>query len=184
MSWEAEAVRWANGLVGRWPVLDRVMYELADGWSPFLLIGLAVAYWIWREKREALVPVASLTAGILVADFLGARLKYAVARPRPCHVLDAWQDVAGCGAAFSMPSNHVLNTAVAAGFLQVLYPKSGWIMWPLVALQTFSRMFIAAHYPSDGVVGALMGAAIGVGTALLLLSWRRRRGGLSLAAES
>ncbi|MFV1988109.1 MAG: phosphatase PAP2 family protein [Gemmatimonadota bacterium] len=184
MNWEAEAVRWANGLVGRSAVLDGIMAQLSDGWIPWALIALAIGYWVWRERRRAFAPLLSLTGVVLLADFAGAQLKAAVGRPRPCQVFEVWNRVGGCGTAFSMPSNHVLNTAAAAGFLQVLYPKSGWIMWPLVVVQAFSRMFVAAHYPTDVLVGALVGSALGVGLGLLLAAWRRRRGGLDLAPEA
>ncbi len=157
------------------------MVQLSGGWVPWALIALAIGVWVWRERRQAFVPLLSLTGGVLLADFAGAQIKSAVGRPRPCHVFEVWNVIGGCGGAFSMPSNHVLNTAAAAGFLQVLYPKSGWIMWPLVAVQAFSRMFVAAHYPTDVLVGGLIGSAMGVGLGLLLVGWRRRRGGLSLA---
>lgn len=183
MNWEVATVRWANGLVGWSPVLDSVMYQLSDGWIPFIPLAIVIGIWIWKQRRKALLPVASLTIGILLADFVGARIKSAVGRPRPCHVFEEWNRLGGCGGAFSMPSNHVLNTAVAAGFLQVLYPKSGWFMWPLVAIQAFSRMFVAAHYPSDVLVGGLLGSAIGVGLGLALINWRRRRAVPGLATQ-
>jgi membrane-associated phospholipid phosphatase len=176
LNWEAATVRWVNGLVGRSQILDATMFQLSEGWLPFVPVAFAIAFWIWKERRQAILSVFSLTVGILLADFVGARIKSLVGRPRPCQVFEEWNRLGGCGGAFSMPSNHVLNTAVAAGFLQVLYPKSGWFMWPLVGVQAFSRLFVAAHYPSDVLVGGLIGGVIGVGLGLLLLRWRRPGG--------
>jgi undecaprenyl-diphosphatase len=76
---------------------------------------------------------------------------------------------------FSFPSNHAANTAALAAFLQVLYPKSGWITWPIVAVVGFSRVFIGAHYVTDVLGGWMLGGVIGGGTAWLLLQWPRFR---------
>jgi membrane-associated phospholipid phosphatase len=168
--WEEAVVRWANGFAGRSAALDTVMAQLSHGWWPFLLVAIAVAYWLWRERRRGLYEFATLAVGIGLADFIGSRIKHLVGRPRPCSTLEGLHPIAGCGEAFSMPSNHVLNLAVAAGFLQVLYPRSGWILWPLLAIQAFSRLYVGAHYPTDALAGAVLGVAIG---AALGIGFRR-----------
>ncbi|MFO0733789.1 MAG: phosphatase PAP2 family protein [Nitrospiraceae bacterium] len=82
----------------------------------------------------------------------------------PCLTLQNVHALLGCGKAFSFPSNHAVNTAAAAAFFQVLYPRSGWISWPLVAA-IGSR--IGAHYLSDVMGGWVIGRAIGAGVAAL-----------------
>jgi undecaprenyl-diphosphatase len=64
-----------------------------------------------------------------------------------------------------------MNTAAAAAFFQVLYPRSGWISWPLVAAIGLSRVYIGAHYATDVAGGWIIGGAIGGAAAWLL---RRR----------
>jgi undecaprenyl-diphosphatase len=76
---------------------------------------------------------------------------------------------------YSFPSNHALNTAAAAAFLQVLYPTSGWISWPIVALVGFSRVYVGAHYVSDIFASWLMGGLSGAAVAWLLLQWPQFR---------
>lgn len=174
MSWEETVVVWVNGLAGRSAVLDWVMFQLADGRLWIVPVVGALGWWLWKERSRAAVAILALAAGIGVGDFIGSRLKVALARPRPCRVLESWHEIAGCGGAYSMPSNHMLNSVLAASFLQVLYPRSGFIMWPLVILNGLSRLFTAAHYPSDVLVGALMGGAIGSALGAAILSARRR----------
>ncbi len=160
-----------NGLAGRSGLVDQIMLELGHGRN-FLIPGLLVfAYWFWRRRREALVGVSTLTGVIIIGDFIGAQLKHLAARPRPCQVLQQVHEIVTCGGTFSFPSNHALNTATAAAFFQTLYPMTGWVSWPLVAVIGFSRVYLGGHYVSDVLGGWTIGGGIGVAAALLLSRW-------------
>jgi len=137
-------------------------------WIPGFLL---MAYLLWRNWRQALLLVPSLTALVLIGDLLGAQVKHLVARDRPCHILTVMHQLVGCGGTFSFPSNHALNTAAAAAFAQVLYPASGWVTWPVVAIVGFARVYVGAHYVTDVLGGWVIGGFLGVGAALLLLRW-------------
>jgi undecaprenyl-diphosphatase len=138
-------------------------------WVPGVLLAL---YWLWFSRREMVMAAPLLAASIVVLDFVGARLKEFVARPRPCMALSDVQQIEACGKVFSFPSNHAINTATAAAFLQVLYPRSGWVSWPLVLLIGLARVYIGAHYPTDVLAGWLIGGCCGAGAAWLLTRWR------------
>lgn len=118
-----------------------------------------------------------LGAAVGLTDFFGGQLKWVFERIRPCRAITEAAQIEpnGCGALFSFPSNHAANTAALAAFLQVLYPKSGWITWPIVALVGFSRVFIGAHYVTDVLGGWMLGGVIGGGAAWALLQWPRFR---------
>ncbi|HKN85304.1 MAG TPA: phosphatase PAP2 family protein, partial [Nitrospiraceae bacterium] len=121
--------RGINGLAEHSAIVDWSMLALAQS-SNLLLPGLFVFfYWLWLDKREALVGSVVLAGVIVVNDFIGAQVKHLVARPRPCRVLDHIHQLAGCGGTFSFPSNHAMNTAAAAAFAQMLYPACGWVTW-------------------------------------------------------
>src|SRR6478752_10676459 len=79
------------------------------------------------------VAASVRTELIGLLDFIGARIKHLVARPRPCLSIADLHHIQACGRNFSFPFKHAINTAAAA-FLQVLYPRSGWVSWPIVAL--------------------------------------------------
>jgi undecaprenyl-diphosphatase len=164
-----------SGLSGQSPGLDWLFLSLSDPdvlWVPAILLGL---YWLWLSPREAFIGAAVLGASIALLDFVGAQLKHLVARPRPCMAILQWHQLQACGKTFSFPSNHAINTATAAAFLQVLYPRSGWISWPIVGLVGMARVYIGAHYVTDVLGGWLIGGLSGAGIAWLLLQWPQFR---------
>lgn len=168
-----------NGLVGRSLAVDQFFLALGNPSTFYIPAALAVGYWIWTSLRESLVGGGALAAAVGLADFLGGQLKWVFERVRPCRAFDTIARIegSGCGGLFSFPSNHAINTAAAAAFIQVLYPKSGWVSWPIVALIGFSRVYISAHYVTDVLGGWAIGGAIGGGLAWVLLqlpSFRRK----------
>ena len=65
------------------------------------------------------------------------------------------------------------DAATAAAFLRVLYPRSGWISRPIVALGGFAPMYVGAHYVTDVSDRWLVGGLLGAGAVWLLLQWPR-----------
>ena len=175
MIWDVFFTHLINGLAGKHTWADWLFLTLSDPdmlWLPGILLG---SYWLWRSPREALIggPILGLSIGIL--DFMGAQLKYLAARPRPCVSMNDLVQLQACGKTFSFPSNHAVNTATAAAFFHVLYPRSGWISWPIVGLIGIGRVYIGAHYVSDVIGGWMIGALCGAGIAWLLLQGPRFR---------
>ncbi len=160
-----------NSLAGRSETLDWLMVELARPGNLYYPGALVAAYWIWKNWRECLIGAATLGGLIGLTDSFGTQVKGLVQRPRPCLRLQDVHELLGCGSAYSFPSNHAVNTAAAAAFFQVLYPRSGWVSWPLVAAIGISRVYIGAHYLSDVMGGWLLGGALGAGVAWMLSRW-------------
>jgi undecaprenyl-diphosphatase len=175
MSVDESIFRAINSLTGHSDTLDWFALTLSNSsilWTPGIIL---TGYWLWLSWREALLGAPLLAASIGLLDFLGARIKDLVARPRPCMALLDINQIEACGKTFGFPSNHAINTATAAAFFQVLYPRSGWVSWPLVGLIGLSRVYIGAHYVTDVLGGWTIGGLFGAGVAWLILRYSRVR---------
>lgn len=174
-----------NGLAGRSSFLDGVMLMLARPSTLWVPGGLVVAFLLWRNWRQAMVFLPSLFAIVLIGDFFGAQVKHLVARARPCHAMVVIHDLSGCGKTFSFPSNHAVNTAAAAAFAHVLFPGSGWVTWPIVAIVGVARVYVGAHYMTDVLGGWLIGGSLGVGAAWLIRRrlWQSRKRTVGLTSS-
>jgi membrane-associated phospholipid phosphatase len=165
------------------PVFDVVM-PLASGnalFAPLLFVaGILLA---WKGRARGVVCVLMLALVVPLGDGLVCNnLKHLVGRPRPETALPGVHrpgrsaaaatrsppasprdemdapasEAKGDGA--SMPSGHAWNWFAATMILLVYYRRSVWFMLPAAGLVGFSRIYNGSHYPSDVLVGAILGA--------------------------
>ena len=102
----------------------------------------------------------------LICAFLGPlaiglnyAIKLAVRRPRP--VLEGLPPLGGAPSSLSFPSAHAFSSfAVATAMFRVDPATAGAL---LVALAlSLGRPYLGMHYPSDVLVGALLGVLLGL----------------------
>jgi undecaprenyl-diphosphatase len=67
---------------------------------------------------------------------------------------------------YSFPSGHTLHAVSFAVVITYHYPLAGFAVGPFAVIVAVSRMVLGLHYPTDVVVGALLGVA----TAALVLA--------------
>lgn len=112
------------------------------------------------EGGAALPAVGRIAATALVGVLLYKLLKNNLVRERPYINHDNML----CGTApldrYSFPSGHTLH-AVSLSIMLVHYmPALAWIVIPFAVLVAASRVILGLHYPSDVIVGALLGTGL------------------------
>src|SRR4029453_17382299 len=114
-------------------------------------------------------------AGVLSREILVGSMKTAIDRPRPPASL-----IETSGAAF--PSGHAIATAVTAVGLVLVLAPPGPKRWRwevnaviLTSVMALSRVYLRAHWLTDTVAGALLGAGLARGWPALLTALRSRR---------
>jgi undecaprenyl-diphosphatase len=61
---------------------------------------------------------------------------------------------------YSFPSGHTLHAVSFTWQAVANFPELGWVLIPLAGLIAASRVVLGLHYPSDVLIGAMIGALI------------------------
>lgn len=167
-----------GGADGTWGPAMVAATVFGGGWS-----ALALAPMIWHERTRRFAAALALTLAFQAVIVWS--LKRVVGRVRPWIALGLPQPF-GAPHDPSFPSGHAAGSFCAAVFLALalpaIRPMSRWVRGLVVALAgtlaalvAISRVYLGAHFPSDVVVGAALGALIGaIGAALYAVHSGRR----------
>ena len=118
---------------------------------------LALILLCFKKTRKAGVAMAiAMVCGYLIGNI---GMKNLFARTRPYNVADVELLVAKLKD-FSFPSGHTLVSFEAATALTVYHRKWGIAALVLAATIAYSRLYLFVHYPTDVLVGMVLGIAI------------------------
>jgi undecaprenyl-diphosphatase len=139
--------------------------RLGDGVAWYALMALMPLWLGWAQGLRAASHMLLVGAiGLVLYKFL----KRTLVRERPFVGLVGIECAMPPLDRYSFPSGHTLHavafTTLATGFVPVL----AWVLVPFTLLVAASRVVLGLHYPSDVLVGALLGAALAVGSFSLL----------------
>lgn len=131
------------------------------------------AVFAWQRRWSW---VAAWVLSIAIQEVAITSLKAGFDRPRPSDALEAARQAA-------FPSGHAGATAVTVVTLLLLLPaaRRAAVRWwsvgaVVIALMSASRIYLRVHWPSDVLMGALVGgtaAVLAVGLVGVVATWRR-----------
>ena len=205
ISWDYQLLHrinqeWSHPLLDYWmPAVSAV-----DSWMPLFIIALAVV--LWRGRLRGLLYVACVAVALGVGDGVVSRsLKTWVRRDRPtCSVEGLLERDLGRARpswkrfvvplqivptrvrpgfrSNSFPSSHTINMFAVATITALFHRRWGIFAYVLAFVVAYSRLYCAAHWPSDVIpsigLGILVGLVAGIGVPKLAgraAAWLRPR---------
>lgn len=131
---------------------------LAEGGILWLLAAVIMLF--FRKYRRGSIAIAGGIVGCLLVGNLV--LKHLVARSRPCWIETDFPMLIAVPKDFSFPSGHSMVSFAAAVVIFHYNRKLGTVALVLAALIAFSRLYLFVHFPSDVLVGTLIGIGLGI----------------------
>jgi undecaprenyl-diphosphatase len=134
---------------------------LGTGIVVIVVVAVAALFLVLTEHKYSVILLLASTIGGIV---LNAVLKLGFNRSRPTMFAPLVHAVGS-----SFPSGHAMNAAIVyttVAYLAARLHKRRWARWlvmtaafVVIALISFSRMYLGVHYPSDVLAGIIVGLA-------------------------
>jgi membrane-associated phospholipid phosphatase len=143
---------------GHSPGIERAARLLGKaGNHGMVWFGLGVALAVFdASNREAWLICAALGPIAIGLNFV---VKLIVRRPRP--VLEGLPPLGGVPGSLSFPSAHATSSFAVATAMTRVEPW-GALAFLLAAALALGRPYLGVHYPSDVLVGAVLGVVLGL----------------------
>jgi len=139
----------------------------------FILILPFLLWFFYKDWKKACLVTVLGFASLALSDWVSDILKHIFERPRPCNILENVHLLAGCTNSYSMPSNHAINYfAFVTPFLILFKNRIRYVLFLIAFLVAFSRIYIGVHYPSDSLVGGVLG--IGLALSIICFYYKAR----------
>lgn len=149
------------------PFFDKLMFFVSSSWFWIPIILLIIFLCIKTYKSKFYLPLLIFIFCFTVTDLGSGIIKKSVKRYRPSHNLEIQNEVHTVsgykGGLYGFFSGHATNSFGLAVLISLFFRRK-WItflsfLWAI--LVSYSRIYLGVHYPSDILVGIIVGTLIG-----------------------
>jgi undecaprenyl-diphosphatase len=144
-------------------LLSRVVIDMAI-YAPWLLGGVALLY-ILQKRSLRMLYTFSIT--FLGSWILAEVLKHIIGRSRPYVLFTRIKPLFLAGDVLAMPSVHAVVLSCVAVFIFTFDRRIGIFLWIGAFFIGLARVAAGVHWPSDVLIGLILGTFIGLWPLLL-----------------
>ena len=162
---ELDLILWMQGAS---PSLDSVMVALS-------LLAYHAAFWILLavlmafskdRRRPGIAILISLLASYVAVELV---IKALIHRERP-YIAEGLTPIIVDSLSYSFPSGHTAYSFASATVIAMYYGRWCIPAFALASMIGISRIYLALHWPTDVVAGALIGIVVAIACVTLLRS--------------